>query len=117
MKTKQCVNTQCQGEITEHDQTDFIVFNEPKQINQYKPFLVGEDIQRYHISCTRYIDSTRKGLNYKKPDLYQGPKLLLRKTGYGIKTAIDYEDRWVNQVVYLFKLKKNSPVTLEYLLG
>jgi len=117
MKTKQCVNSQCQGEITKHDQTDFIVFNEPKQINYYKPFLVGEDIQRYHISCTRYIDSTRKGLNYKKPDLYQGPKLLLRKTGYGIKTAIDYEDRWVNQVVYLFKLKKNSPVTLEYLLG
>ncbi|MFX0184066.1 MAG: Eco57I restriction-modification methylase domain-containing protein [Candidatus Hodarchaeota archaeon] len=117
MKTKNCINSQCQGEITEYDQTDFIVFNEPKQNNHYKPFLVGEDIQRYLITRTRYIDSTRKGLNYKQPDLYQGPKLLLRKTGFGIKTAIDYEDRWVNQVVYLFKLKKNSPVTLEYLLG
>ncbi|MFX0141834.1 MAG: Eco57I restriction-modification methylase domain-containing protein [Candidatus Hodarchaeota archaeon] len=116
-KTKKCVNNQCQGEITEHNQTDFIVFSESKKIDQFKPFLVGEDIQRYHISRTRYIDSTRKGINYKKPDLYQGPKLLLRKTGHGIKTAIDYDDRWVNQVVYLFKLKKNSPVTLEYLLG
>ncbi|MFX0151181.1 MAG: Eco57I restriction-modification methylase domain-containing protein [Candidatus Hodarchaeota archaeon] len=117
VKTKKCVNFQCQSEITENEPTDFIVFNESKQSNHYKPFLVGEDIQRYHISRTRYIDSTRKGLNYKKPDLYQGPKLLLRKTGYGIKTAIDYDDRWVNQVVYIFKLKKNSPVTLEYLLG
>ncbi|MFX0172553.1 MAG: Eco57I restriction-modification methylase domain-containing protein [Candidatus Hodarchaeota archaeon] len=117
LKTKKCGNNQCQGEITEYGQTDFIVFNESKKIDHLKPFLVGEDIQRYHISRTRYIDLSRKGINYKKPDLYQGPKLLLRKTGYGIKTAIDYDDRWVNQVVYLFKLKKNSPVTLEYLLG
>ncbi|MHA2202511.1 MAG: TaqI-like C-terminal specificity domain-containing protein, partial [Candidatus Hodarchaeales archaeon] len=77
----------------------------------------GHQIKRYCIKNHKYIDPTRVGINYKDPALYQGPKLLLRKTGHGIKTAIDYNNRWVNQVVYFFKLKKNVSVTLEYIMG
>jgi restriction endonuclease S subunit len=42
---------------------------------------------------------------------------LLRKTGKGIKLAIDYYNRWVTQVIYFFKLKDNTSISLEYLLG
>lgn len=115
IKWKKCPN--CQKEITQNDKTDYIVFDNPQQPERDRPFLVGHHIQRYYIKNHKYIDPARIGINYKDPALYQGPKLLLRKTGYGIRTAIDYENRWVNQVVYLFKLKKNVSVTLEYIMG
>jgi len=117
VKVKLCENPECYKEITEHDETDFIVCDTPQQPGQDQPFLAGYQIQRYYICNHRYIDPTRNGINYKDPTLYQGPKLLLRKTGRGIKTAIDYDNRWVNQVVYLFKLNKNVPGTLEYIMG
>ena len=117
VKTKQCNNPECHEEVTEHDKTDFIVFNTPKQPERDYPFLVGHQIQRYYIKNQKYIDPKRIGINYKDQALYQGPKLLLRKTGRGIRTVIDYDNRWVNQVVYLFKLKKNAPVNLEYIMG
>ncbi|MFX1282905.1 MAG: Eco57I restriction-modification methylase domain-containing protein [Promethearchaeota archaeon] len=117
IKTKQCANPECQQEITEYDKTDFIVFNNPKHPERDYPFLVGHHIQRYYIQNQKYIDPTRTGINYKDPTLYQGSKLLLRKTGKGIRTVIDYDNRWVNQVVYLFKLKKNISISLEYIMG
>ncbi|MFX0123257.1 MAG: Eco57I restriction-modification methylase domain-containing protein [Candidatus Hodarchaeota archaeon] len=115
IKWKKCAN--CQKIVTQNDKTDYIVFNNPQQSERDKPFLVGHHIQRYYIKNHKYIDPARIGINYKDPALYQGPKLLLRKTGRGIRTAIDYKNRWVNQVVYLFKLKKNVSVTLEYIMG
>ena len=117
VKTKLCINLECHKEVTEHDKTDFIVFDNPKDPEKDHPFLVGYQIQRYYIKNHKYIDSTRIGINYKEPALYHGSKLLLRKTGLGIKTAIDYDNRWVNQVVYLFKLKNNVSITLEYIMG
>lgn len=117
VKTKLCVNPKCHKEVTEYGKTDHIVFDNPRQSEKDQPFLVGHQIDRYYIKTHKYIDSTRMGVNYKNPDLYQGPKLLLRKTGRGIKTAIDYKNRWVNQVVYLFKLKKNVSISLEYIMG
>ncbi|MHA2247026.1 MAG: Eco57I restriction-modification methylase domain-containing protein [Candidatus Hodarchaeales archaeon] len=116
-KTKLCINPECHKEVTEHNKTDFIVSDIPKDPEKDQPFLVGYQIQRYYIKNHKFIDSTRIGINYKDPALYHGPKLLLRKTGHGIKTAIDYNNRWVNQVVYLFKLKNNVSITLEYIMG
>ena len=117
VKAKLCNNPECHKEITEHDKTDHIVFDKPQQPERDRPFLVGFQIQRYHIRNHWYIDPTRKGIIYKDPTLYHGLKLLLRKTGRGIKTAIDYNNRWVSQVVYIFKLKKNVSVPLEYIMG
>ncbi|MFW9904566.1 MAG: Eco57I restriction-modification methylase domain-containing protein, partial [Candidatus Thorarchaeota archaeon] len=117
VKAKQCTNPQCREKVTQSDKMDFIVFDNQIHPERDKPFLVGQDIQRYCIKNHKYIDTTRIGIKYKDPALYQDPKLLLRKTGYGIKTAIDYDNRWVNQVVYFFKLKKKASIPLEYLMG
>ncbi|MFX1506526.1 MAG: N-6 DNA methylase [Promethearchaeota archaeon] len=116
VKAKQCANPKCREKVTQHDKMDFIVFDNQKHPERDKPFLVGQHIQRYFIKKHKYIDTTRTGIKYKDPALYQEPKLLLRKTGYGIKTAIDYDNRWVNQVVYFFKLKKKASIPLEYLM-
>lgn len=116
-KSKQCVNPECHNEVTKHDKIDFIVSDSHKFPDQDQPFIVGHQTHRYHIRGQKYIDSTRKGITYKDPTLYQDMKLLLQKTGHGIKAVIDYKNRWVIQVVYMFKLKERTPVSLEYILG
>jgi hypothetical protein len=87
-----------------------------------QPFLVGAQIQRYFTHPNKYISTQYPGINFKTPKLYQSPKLLVRKTGKEMKWVIDYQDRWVSQVVYIFQLKKNMreknvSISLEYLLG
>ncbi len=117
VKSKVCSNPDCDNKIKSSDREELIIFNEQKIPLRDKPYLVGHQVQRYYLHKHKYIDPNRKGIKYKKSSLYQGKKLLLRKTGQGIKIVIDYENRWVSQVIYIFKPRDNSPVSLEYLLG
>ncbi len=62
------------------------------------------------------------GINYKSPDLYDGEKLLVRKTGRGIYATIDRTGAYTNQVVFIFKLRPDRPeryekLRLSYILG
>ena len=67
--------------------------------------IAGEDIGRFTISPNKYIRQGLQGINYKSPVLYQGPKVLVRKTGVGITAGIDYNNSLTNQVVYIVKPK------------
>ena len=69
------------------------------------PLITGEDIGRFYVSSNRYIKRGLQGINYKSTALYQGPKVLVRKTGVGITAGIDYNNSLVNQVVYIIKPK------------
>ena len=80
------------------------------------------------LSCGQSYDSDknvavrRYGIDYKDPELFDGPKLLVRKTGRGIYAAIDLSGSYTTQVVYIFKLDpkrdaKYQGIRLEYLLG
>jgi len=82
-----------------------------------KPLIVGENIKRYHAVPNRWILSNKRGIKYKDKSLYENPKMLVRKTGVGISASIDYSGAYTNQVVYIFKLKEGSPVSLEFLLA
>mgnify|MGYP001564949560 CR=1 FL=1 len=81
------------------------------------PLIVGENIKRYSIGSNRWILTNRKGIKYKDKTLYENPKIIVRKTGVGISASIDYSKAYTNQVVYIFKLKEGSPVSLEFLLA
>ena len=72
------------------------------------PMITGEDIGRFSVSTNRYIRQGLKGINYKSSDLYQGPKVLVRKTGVGITAGIDYNNSLTNQVVYIVKPKDSA---------
>ena len=67
----------------------------------FVPILFGEDIDRYHLGRGRHVRWGVKSVRYKDPSLYRGPKLLLRKTGVGVRAALDRSDRLVSQVVYV----------------
>lgn len=58
----------------------------------YMPFVVGEDVDRYRLSCTRQIELGVPGLNYKFLDTYAKERLLVRKTGVGLKAPIAGEN-------------------------
>ena len=60
---------------------------EPKgtKLQQFMPFVVGEDIGRYELSCSRQIKLDVPGINYKDREIYSRERLLVRKTGGGLK--------------------------------
>ena len=88
-----------------------------KKLNEsYVKFLTGEDIDRYKIDSKRYIRLNERNIDYKSSDLYKGSKILIRKTGLGIKATLDTEGHYVIQVIYIFKPKKKELDT-RYLLG
>lgn len=65
---------------------------------------------------------TYLGINYKSPQLFNGEKLLVRKTGRGIYATIDKAGAYTTQVVFIFKLRSDRPaqykqLRLSYILG
>lgn len=82
-----------------------------------KKFLRGEDIDRYTIKSSVFIDTSYTGVDYKDDSLYKGTKILIRKTGNGIIAVVDDEYRYAIQTIYIFKRKNNSKLNERYVLG
>ncbi|QEE14617.1 N-6 DNA methylase [Promethearchaeum syntrophicum] len=72
------------------------------------PILVGEDVQRFNLQNRFKIHLNYNGIKYKSPEKYNIPKILIRKTGNGIISALDYKKRYTVQVVYQFSLKYDN---------
>lgn len=83
------------------------IITSKKRVN-YTPLLAGEDIGRFVISTGKYIKNNVQGINYKSNSLYEGTKVVVRKTGVGITAGIDYNNSFTNQVVYILKPKSSS---------
>lgn len=69
------------------------------------PVYVGEDIRRYAAKKEHYLTLGYPGVSYKNLQLYEAPKLLVRKTGLGINAVIDMSGSFVTQTVYVMKPK------------
>ncbi len=85
----------------------------------WRRLIVGEDVDRYSCDSSRIIEDKVPGINYKNPSSFEGSKLLVRKTGVGIKAAIDETGAFTNQVVFHYRAKPNSTPSffLDYVLG
>jgi hypothetical protein len=84
------------------------------------PLIVGEDVDRYSISPSRAIKLNVKGVNYKNLETYSKRRLLVRKTGVGLKASITTDNSMTNQVVfhYFGDGKTATPeFYLSYVLG
>ena len=95
-----------------------IVIDNATRLPGFMPLIVGEDVGRYTLSCTRQIKLGVPGINYKCAALYSRERLLIRKTGVGLKATIAKHSAMSNQVVfhYIPKNEKHSFV-LYYVLG
>ncbi len=98
--------------------TERIVLNEPDCIPGFMPFIVGEDIGRYELSCSRQIKLGVPGINYKVQELYGQERLLVRKTGIGLKATVTKKIAASNQVVFHYVPRsKDMSFFLYYVLG
>ena len=80
--------------------TERIVVSETEGIPGFMPLIVGEDIGRYDLSCSRQIKLDVPGINYKDQELYGQERLLVRKTGIGLKATVTKKVAASNQVVF-----------------
>lgn len=80
---------------------------------------VGEDLYRFTSITKSWLNTLKDGINYKDLKIYNGDKILVRKTGVGITASIDYESSITNQVVYILKLKPeyHQNLSLEFVLS
>jgi adenine-specific DNA-methyltransferase len=80
---------------------------------------VGEDLFRFTSISKSWINTLKKGINYKDLKIYNGDKILVRKTGVGITASLDYDNAVTNQVVYILKLKPTveKMISLEFVLA
>lgn len=112
---KTCTN--CGGEISVTTQTVRNVVTQEPDENSVLIY-VGENVRRYGVSGECYIRPDIEGINYKNRELYNPPKLLIRKTGLGIYSAIDYSGSMTSQTVYILKYADgNNQTPLEYYLA
>lgn len=112
---KTCTN--CGGEISVTSQTVWNVVTQKPDEGSVLIY-VGENVRRYCVSGECYIRPDIAGINYKNRELYNPPKLLIRKTGLGIYSAIDYSGSMTSQTVYILKYADgNNRTPLEYYLA
>ncbi|HEU5105963.1 MAG TPA: N-6 DNA methylase [Solirubrobacterales bacterium] len=83
----------------------------------WRQLIAGEDVRRYRVEPGREIEFGIEGINYKR-GATAGPRLLVRKTGIGLKAAL-YEGRALTtQTVFHFQASDESPgFLLAYALG
>jgi hypothetical protein len=78
-------------------------------------FICGEDVDRHQCQPRRHLKLNVRGINYKHLDDFIGPKLLVRKTGVGLKSCLDTSGSFTNQVVFHFRFGQGSGLPNWYL--
>lgn len=81
-----------------------------QQTSNYRSLIVGESLSKFEYAESHYIQLGFEGIKYKSPEIYEKPKILIRKTGKGIFGAIDYHHSYTVQVIYQFSLKQEALV-------
>ncbi|NQS89897.1 hypothetical protein HQ584_08925, partial [Patescibacteria group bacterium] len=69
-------------------------------------FGVGKNLSRYSFEPHFYLKLGDSTTDYKDLSLYEGSKILVRKTGHGINSSLDLSGVFVIQVIYIFKQKR-----------
>lgn len=88
------------------------------QSQAWKPLIAGEDVKRYRCEPSREIRVGIDGINYKAGIDFGSPRLLVRKTGIGLKAAMYQGSALTTQTVFHYQATKESPgFFLAYVLG
>ena len=66
----------------------------------WRPLIVGEDVDRYAVSSRRFIKMGVSGIRYKPATHFDSRKLLIRKTGVGLRSAVDESGSVTIQTVF-----------------
>ena len=95
-----------------------IVSDNPEMKLPWYPLIVGEDVDRYSALPKRSIRLDVPGIRYKPIEHFCARKLLIRKTGVGIRAAIDGSKSAVTQSVFYLLVKSlECEWILDYIQG
>ena len=83
----------------------------------WRPMIVGEDLDRYRCEPTREVLMGVSGIRYPDTGVLERPKLLVRKTGVGIRSAVDLSGAITIQTVYHFVPRGDFCVLLPFYLA
>ena len=84
----------------------------------WRRIIVGEDVDRYLCHPSRELRLGLLGIQYKDVELAMMPKLLVRKTGVGLRAAVDRSGSLTLQTVFHFIVKLGIPSSvLDYMAG
>lgn len=103
----------------ESENTRSIIFSSEDRPSNSRRIIVGEDVDRYQIGSSRFISENVPGIDYKPRLRGVTPRILVRKTGLGIKAALDLSGDYTNQVVFMYYRKDQTvpDFFLYYVLG
>ena len=84
----------------------------------WTPLIVGEDVDRYSAAPRRSIRVAVPGIKYKPMEHFAARKLLIRKTGVGLRAAVDESGAATIQTVfYAVAASQEDEWLLDYLQG
>ena len=85
---------------------------------EWRPLIVGEDVDRYSAAPRRFIQLGVPGIRYKPMEHFAARKLLIRKTGVGLRAAVDESRAATTQTVfYAIMACQENEWLLDYLQG
>ena len=85
---------------------------------EWCPLIVGEDVDRYTVASRRFIQLGVPGIKYKPMEHFAARKLLIRKTGVGLRAAVDESgSATVQAVFYAITAIRKQEWILDYLQG
>lgn len=114
-----CVGCGNDTSSTEYIKTK-IVRKLTSKTDRWASLFVGEDVNRYAAKPSRQLKLLVDGVKYKDLKIYRKRRLVIRKTGVGIKAAIVSDGSLTNQVVFHYYQKNDGKLPdffLSYLLG
>ena len=110
-----CVS--CAAPIGEDSPRHKIVAESTEEPEWY-PLIAGEDVDRYWATPGRSIRLGVSGIRYKPMEHFASKKLLIRKTGVGLRAAIDESGAALTQTVfYVVAASRQDEWLLDYLQG
>jgi hypothetical protein len=75
----------------------------------WAPLIAGVDVERYRCVPTHAIRVGVPGINYKSEQARSGERILVRKTGVGLRAAVTDESAYSTQVVYHYVPNSGAP--------
>jgi len=85
---------------------------------RWAPLIGGDDVGRYRAAPSREIRTGVAGINYKPGHDRAGTRILVRKTGIGLRAALIDRPAHTTQVVFHYRLDQDAPPFFaHYVLG
>lgn len=75
----------------------------------WAPLIAGVDVQRHRCEPSRQIRTGIPGINYKADGTRRGQRILVRKTGVGLRAALSDGGAHTTQVVFHYGPARASP--------